>query len=58
MRIAVASDERETVSGHFGRSACWVVFEVEGGQMRLHEIRRNEHTDHGGVPLGRRSRPA
>lgn len=53
MRIAVPTNDGETVSGHFGRSRKFLVFEVEGGRVVRRVAQDNagpngEHS-HGGV---------
>jgi len=44
MRIALPTDDRRSISGHFGRCAEFVVYEVEGEEVRLVEYRPNTHT--------------
>ena len=46
MKIAVASTETLSLSNHFGRSAFFVVFEVENGEIKGKEIKKNNHTPH------------
>jgi predicted Fe-Mo cluster-binding NifX family protein len=46
MRIAVASDDGQTVAGHAGRCACFVVFEVEDAAITAEEVAPNRHTAH------------
>ena len=41
MRVAVPSDDGETVAQHFGRSAAFLVFEIENGEIRGPEARPN-----------------
>ena len=41
MRIAVPTNDGTTLSEHFGRSAAFLVFEVEGGQIKSQEMRAN-----------------
>ncbi len=41
MRIAVPTNDGATISEHFGRSAAFLVFEVENGQIKNREWRRN-----------------
>lgn len=65
MRIAVASRDGRTVSGHIGRCAKWIVYEAEaapdGGQPRVEEVARialpkelvfHHYKDDGPHPLG------
>jgi predicted Fe-Mo cluster-binding NifX family protein len=42
MRIAVPTDDGVTLSGHFGRSAAFLVFEVADGQIVSRETRPNQ----------------
>jgi predicted Fe-Mo cluster-binding NifX family protein len=46
MRVAVASEDGTGVSSHFGRSACFLIFEIEGGKVVGREVRDNEFTAH------------
>ena len=46
MRVAVASSDGARVSKHFGRSACWLVFELVDGQIARREVRENNFTHH------------
>ena len=46
MKIAVASTDGISISQHFGRSAAWLVFDVEEGRVTGPEIRSNQHTNH------------
>jgi predicted Fe-Mo cluster-binding NifX family protein len=46
MRIAVATDDGVSISQHFGRSAGFIIFEVEGTQVSNLEMRANRHTPH------------
>ena len=41
MKIAVPTNDGFSISAHFGRSAAFLVFEVEGGQIRSCETRPN-----------------
>jgi predicted Fe-Mo cluster-binding NifX family protein len=41
MKIAVPTDDGLNVAAHFGRSAGFIVFEVEEGQIRSRELREN-----------------
>jgi predicted Fe-Mo cluster-binding NifX family protein len=41
MRIAVPTNDGTSVSPHFGRSAGFLVFEVEDGRIKSHELRSN-----------------
>lgn len=42
MKIAIASEDGGSVSSHFGRSRCFVVFEAEDGRVAGHEVRARE----------------
>lgn len=46
MKIAVATVDGVSVSQHFGQSAGFVVFEVEGKNVKQRELRTNEQTPH------------
>lgn len=46
MNIAVASDDGVSISEHFGRSQCFIVFEVEGNEIREQTVRKNAFTAH------------
>lgn len=41
MKIAVASDDRKTISHHFGRATGFVIFEVENNSIINQEYRKN-----------------
>ena len=42
MRIAVPTNDGKSISEHFGRSASFLVFEVENDQVKSRETRTNE----------------
>lgn len=42
MRIAVPTNDGKSISEHFGRSASFLVFEVENDQVKNRETRANE----------------
>ncbi len=44
MKIAVASMDGVSISQHFGRSSCFIVFEVENGKTKSKQIRDNTYT--------------
>ena len=44
MKIAVASIDGSTVSPHFGRSACFLIYADEGGRVVRTETRPNTQT--------------
>lgn len=46
MKIAVATIDGVSVSQHFGQSKGFIVFEVEGANVRNREFRTNNHTPH------------
>jgi predicted Fe-Mo cluster-binding NifX family protein len=46
MKVAVASNTGEDISSHFGRCACFAVFEVEEGKITGREVRPNTFTPH------------
>ena len=46
MKIAVASSDGNQISPHFGRSACFLVFDVEDGKIVGREVRANTFTAH------------
>jgi predicted Fe-Mo cluster-binding NifX family protein len=46
MKIAVAALDGRTVSPHFGRSACFIVFEEKEGRIVGQEVRDNTYTPH------------
>lgn len=54
MRIAVASDDRETIAGHFGRALGFMVFQCDQSQSICEEYRTNNFTGHaeGAAPHG------
>jgi predicted Fe-Mo cluster-binding NifX family protein len=46
MRIAVATNDGISLSEHFGRSAGFIVFEVDDAKIASRETRTNNHTPH------------
>ena len=44
MKIAVASSDGVDVSGHFGRSASFIVYEIQDNKITNREIRPNQQT--------------
>lgn len=46
MKIAIASDDERTISSHFGETKGFVVFEVEGKEVKNREFRPNTFTGH------------
>jgi len=47
MRIAVASQDGESISAHFGRCAYFIIFDAKDGAVLRKELRQNTHTSHG-----------
>jgi predicted Fe-Mo cluster-binding NifX family protein len=46
MKIAVASADGVSISQHFGRSQCFIVFDVADGKVASREVRDNTFTAH------------
>ncbi len=46
MKIAIASSDGAHISPHFGRSSCFLVFDIEGGKIAGKELRTNTFTAH------------
>jgi predicted Fe-Mo cluster-binding NifX family protein len=46
MKIAIASDDGKNISSHFGKTRGFVVFEVEGKEVKAREYRLNTFTGH------------
>ncbi|HEX7319275.1 MAG TPA: NifB/NifX family molybdenum-iron cluster-binding protein [bacterium] len=46
MKIAIASDDGKTISSHFGRTRGFVIFEIEGMEIKKQEYRDNTFTGH------------
>lgn len=46
MRVAVASQDGESISAHFGRCECFIIFDAEDGTVLRKELRKNEHVSH------------
>jgi predicted Fe-Mo cluster-binding NifX family protein len=42
MKIAFVSDDRENISGHFGRAIGFMVYELEGNTIQTNEYRLND----------------
>jgi predicted Fe-Mo cluster-binding NifX family protein len=42
VRVAVASDDGETIRQHFGRVSQFLIYEIDGDAVRLVEHRENE----------------
>ncbi len=41
MKIAIASDDRKTISHHFGRALGFVVFDIQDGKVVNRDYRQN-----------------
>ena len=41
MKIAVPTNDGATISEHFGRSAAFLIFETENGQIKSRELKSN-----------------
>lgn len=41
MRIAVPTNDGTSIAEHFGRCAAFLVFEIENGRIKSHEVRTN-----------------
>ena len=41
MRIAVPTNDGASISEHFGRSAAFLIFEIENGQIKSRELKTN-----------------
>ncbi len=46
MKIAIASDDNKTITGHIGRVRGFVVLEIESGEIKSREYRPNTFTNH------------
>ncbi len=46
MKVAVATIDGVTMSQHFGRSAGFVVFDLDGKNVKSKEVRTNDRTPH------------
>lgn len=46
MKIAIPSDDGKIISSHFGRTKGFVIFEVEGKEIKSREYRLNIFTGH------------
>ncbi|MCM8784975.1 MAG: NifB/NifX family molybdenum-iron cluster-binding protein [Candidatus Omnitrophica bacterium] len=46
MKIAIASDDGKTISSHFGRTKGFVIFEVEGKEIKGQKYLLNTFTGH------------
>lgn len=46
MKIAIATNDRKSVTGHLGRCRAFMVFEIEGEKIVHNEVRENVFTSH------------
>lgn len=46
MKVAVASIDGVSISHHFGRSQCFIIFDVEGEKFGEPTVRPNSYTAH------------
>jgi len=44
MKVAVASSDGVSISEHFGRSKCFIIFEIEADKVKSREVRENSFT--------------
>jgi len=47
MKIAFVSDDRENISGHFGRAKGFMVYELDGNKVLRNEYRLNDGGNNG-----------
>lgn len=47
MKIAVATNDQQRVTGHIGRCKSFMIFDVENGKILNKELRLNTFTNHG-----------
>jgi predicted Fe-Mo cluster-binding NifX family protein len=58
MIIAMPTDDRKTLAGHFGRATEFAVYETADGEARLLEYRPNLHVRHAAAQHGQGQRAA
>lgn len=46
MKIAIVSDDEKTIASHFGRTRGFVIFDIEGKEVKNQEYRLNTFTGH------------
>ena len=46
MKIAVASDDGQTISAHFGRTRGFLIYEIDGQEITNRIFRENDFTGH------------
>jgi len=44
IRVAVASNDGQTIQPHFGKADRFLIYEVDGQNVRLTDIRKNNHS--------------
>ncbi len=47
MKIAVATNNKETVAGHVGKCRAFLIYEIEDKKIKRIEYRENTFTNHG-----------
>lgn len=47
MKVAIATDDKETISPHFARARYYLVYEIEGGIVKRREVRTKVSLDAG-----------
>ncbi len=47
MKVAIATDDFKTVTGHVGRCQGFLILDVENGEIKNREERINDFTNHG-----------
>ncbi len=57
MKIAVASDDGKTICGHLGRCGSFIIFEVDGENIKSKEAKKNIYTSHASESCGHDHRP-
>jgi len=46
MRIAVATDDQQTITGHVGRCLAFAIYDINGETIKRKEVRENTFTHH------------
>jgi len=52
MKVAMPTDDRKTLAGHFGRAAEFAIYETAEDDAKLLEYRPNLHARHGAGQCG------
>ena len=52
MKIAMPTDDRKTLAGHFGRAGEFAIYETADGEAKLLEYRPNLHIRHAAAQHG------